>query len=78
MGHCSFTFITGRPGDFILFYSLFSKKLSILYEVYIKFGSVKTIKTRKRTLIRKKYILNEIKNYEGEKNRFEFIIIYLL
>jgi hypothetical protein len=32
------------------------------------------IKARKRTLIRKKYIFNEIQNYEeGKKNRFEFV-----
>jgi hypothetical protein len=36
--------------------------------------SIETIKSRKRILIRKKYIFDEIQNYEeGKKNRFEFV-----
>jgi len=48
--------------------------LGVQSEVYIKIRSIGTIKVRKRTLIRKKYIFNEIQNYEeGKKNRFEFV-----
>jgi hypothetical protein len=36
--------------------------------------SIGTMKASKRTLICKKYIFNEIQNYEeGKKNRFEFV-----
>lgn len=35
--------------------------------MYIKIRSVGTLKARKRTLIRKNYILDKIKKYEEEK-----------
>jgi hypothetical protein len=48
--------------------------LGVQSEVYIKTKNIGTIKARKRTLIRKKYIFNEFQNYEyGKKNRFEFL-----
>jgi hypothetical protein len=48
--------------------------LGVQSEIYIKMRSIGTIKARKRTLIRKKHIFNEIQNYEeGKKNRFEFV-----
>lgn len=46
--------------------------LQLQSEVYIKIKSIGTIKTRKGTLVRQHFILNEIKKYEeGEKTRFE-------
>ncbi|KAE9522740.1 hypothetical protein AGLY_016849 [Aphis glycines] len=48
--------------------------LQLQSEVYIKIRSIGTIQTRKRTLVRKNFILNEIKKYkEGEKTRFEYV-----
>jgi hypothetical protein len=48
--------------------------LGVQSEVNIKMRIIGTIKARKRTLICKKYIFNEIQNYEeGKNNRFRFV-----
>jgi hypothetical protein len=48
--------------------------MGVQSEVYIKMRSIGTIKAKKRTLIRIKYIFNEIQNYEeGIRNKFEFV-----
>ena len=52
-------------------HNFFNVLLQLQLEIYIKIRSIRTIKTRKRILVRQNFILNEIKKYkEGKNTRF--------
>lgn len=49
-------------------HNIYNILLKLQMKIYIRIRRVVTLKFRKRALIRKNYIHNEIKKHDGEKN----------